>query len=343
MSDEYAVLVAPSASRTYAADAARLAAAELRWLARGVLDDSVDAEVVTLAGVEYVALSAASAELASVVAASSSAWALFAREGALLRPVELPRRQAFPDDVVTIPKYTGKTNDQFTHLLLGLTVAASARPELLVRGRGRVLDPVCGRGTTLSTALMLGHDAVGIDVDRRDIETYAGFLATWAKTHRLPHTHRFAPLRRNKRVVAQELDFAVYADRQAQKAGDGVRVQAFVADTADAADLLKPGSVDVIVGDLPYGVHHGSHRGRDLDRRPLELVREALPAWLTVLRAGGAIGLSFNAKTLRAADLAAVLREAGLHVAEGCEEFGHRVDASIHRELLVAVRSGGAR
>lgn len=338
MSGEYAVLVAPSASRTYAADAARLAAAELRWLARGALGDSISAEVTEIAGVEYVVLRAASPEVAAVVAASSSAWALFAREGALLRPVELPARRVFPDDVVTIPKYTGKTNDQFTRLLLGLALASSGRPELVTRPGGAVLDPVCGRGTTLSTALMLGHDSVGIDVDRRDIETYAGFLATWAKTHRLPHTHRFAPLRRNKRTVAQELDFTVYPDRAAQKAGSGVRVQAFAADTLDAGELVRPGSVDVIVGDLPYGVHHGSHRGHDLERRPRELVAQALPGWLSALRPGGAVGLSFNAKTLRPADLAAVLVDAGLTVAEGCAEFGHRVDASIHRELLIATR-----
>jgi SAM-dependent methyltransferase len=34
-----------------------------------------------------------------------------------------------------------------------------------MRGRGRVLDPMCGSGTVLRNAVELGHDAVGVDMD----------------------------------------------------------------------------------------------------------------------------------------------------------------------------------
>ena len=103
--------------------------------------------------------------------------ALFERDGEALRPVELPRRDRFDDDLLTILKYPGKTNEVFTKLLLNVTVwsgsanSGSDRPL-------RVLDPMCGRGTTLNQVLMNGWHAAGLDVDERDFDTYSAFLRT---------------------------------------------------------------------------------------------------------------------------------------------------------------------
>lgn len=340
---EYALLVAPSANRVYQADAPRLLAAELEIIcaARGVQLDDVRCE--RIGGVDYVLMTASDEQtLARLVAVSSAPYALFARSGRLLRPVELPRWARYGEDLVTIPKYTGKTNEQFTALLLNVTLAASARPQLLTGGRGTVLDPVCGRGTTLSLALLRGLDAVGVDVDRKDVEAYSTFLKTWARQHRLPHHHSFAPVRRNKRTLAQRLDVELYADRAAQKAGDGQRLSVLVADTTATSEYVKTASIDVIVGDLPYGVAHGSHRGHDLNRRADELLVAALPIWAGLLRRGGAVGLSFNTRTLRRATVEELCESAGLHVAGYGEAFAHKVDSSIHRDLVVAVRPGEA-
>ena len=54
--------------------------------------------------------------------------------------------------------------------------------------RLRILDPLCGRGTTLNQALMYGWHAIGVDVDERDVEAYAAFLPRWLKDKRLKHT-----------------------------------------------------------------------------------------------------------------------------------------------------------
>lgn len=338
---EYALLVAPSSNRVYQADAPRLLAAELQVVcaARGVQVDELRPEQI--AGVDYIVMTAQDeSALAELVSISSAPYALFARAGDLLRPIPLPANARFADDLVTIPKYTGKTNEQFTSLLLNVTLAACARPRLLTGGHGTVLDPVCGRGTTLSIALLRGLNAIGVDVDHKDVEAYSTFLKTWARNHRLPHHHSFAPLRRNKRTLAQRLDLELYADRAAQKSGDGRHLSVFVADTTAASELVKPGSVDVIVGDLPYGVAHGSHRGHDLNRRADELVASALPSWTGLLRDGGAIGLSFNTHTLRRETIEELYRRAGLVLAEYGETFAHKVDSSIHRDLVVATKPG---
>ena len=57
----------------------------------------------------------------------SAAYALFERVGDdLLRPVPLRPLARFDSDLITIPKYAGKTNEQFTRLLLNVTLLASA-------------------------------------------------------------------------------------------------------------------------------------------------------------------------------------------------------------------------
>ncbi|WP_106850712.1 TRM11 family methyltransferase [Blastococcus sp. Marseille-P5729] len=339
---EYALLVTPSANRVYSGDAPRLLAAELDVTARalGLGDPSV--RVVQLAGIDHVVLRADDEpRLAALAGSASAAYALYAREGDLLRPVPMPRPVAFTDDLVTIQKYTGKTNEQLTALLTNVTIAASARPHLLLGGRGRLLDPVCGRGTTLNLALLRGFDAFGVDVDRRDVEAYSTFLKTWARTHRLPHTHSYAPVRRHKKTIAHRLDVELFVDRAAQKAGRGQSVSVAVADTTAASQFFTVGSMDAIVGDLPYGVAHGSHRGHDLSRRADELVADAMPSWAAMLRPGGAIGLSFNTKTLRREQVEGQCIRAGLAVAPYGDVFEHRVDSSITRDLVVAVRPAG--
>ena len=57
----------------------------------------------------------------------STAMALFELDGEVLRPVALPRRDRFDDDLLTILKYAGKTNELFTKLLLNVTVWSIAR------------------------------------------------------------------------------------------------------------------------------------------------------------------------------------------------------------------------
>ncbi len=52
----------------------------------------------------------------------------------LLRPTALRPLAYFDDDLLTIQKYSGKTNEQFTKLLLNVTVLASSfAPQMLDR------------------------------------------------------------------------------------------------------------------------------------------------------------------------------------------------------------------
>lgn len=337
---EYALLILPTANRVYQLDAPRLLAGEVQIVCAALGIELVDVRQEQLAGVDYLLMSAHAEreQVAAALAICSTVYALYERVGDLLLPVPLPSGLRFAEDLVTIQKYTGKTNEQLTTLLLNVTLAASARPALLLGGRGKLLDPVCGRGTTLNVALRRGFNAFGVDVDRKDVEAYSTFVKTWARTHRLPHSHSFAAVRRNKKTLAERLDVELFTDRAQQKAGRGQQVSVVVADTTATNQFFAEASMDLIVGDLPYGVAHGSHRGHDLSRRADDLVAAAMPTWAAMLKPGAAIGLSFNSRTLRRSDVEAACVRAGLAVAPYGEQFAHRVDSSILRDLVVAVR-----
>jgi hypothetical protein len=60
--------------------------------------------------------------------------------------------------------------------------------------------------------------------------------------------------------------------------------------------------------------------------------------WAALLRPGGAVGIAWNTLVAPRAEAAAVLASAGLEPAESPPylSFGHRVDSSIVRDILVA-------
>src|SRR5205814_8129361 len=137
-------------------------------------------------------------------------------------------------------------------LLLNVTLLASAAAPAMLARRLTVLDPLCGRGTTLNQALMYGYDAVGIEREGKDVDAYSAFLRTYLKRKRLKHHAELNPVRRERKLVARRFEAAV---------GGAQTVTVFHADTADARQFLKAGCADVIVADAPYGVAHGSHTG----------------------------------------------------------------------------------
>ena len=341
----FALLVSPSANRVYAHAAPALTVAEL-----GVLDATVlggrlgPAEATEIAGVPYVTFAGDLSETdLRHVANVSTAFALFERDGDALRPVALQRLDCLDDDLLTILKYQGKTNEVFTKLLLNLTAASSASGPRMLTDRLRVLDPLCGRGTTLNQALMYGWHACGLDVDERDFDAYAAFLPRWLKDKRLKHSADTARLRREGRTYGRRFDARFALSKEAWAAGDDIRVSALLADSRDAADLLKVRSIDVVATDAPYGVQHGGRSDAGLRRSPLDLLAESLPGWVKVLRPGGAVGIAVNVHTCPRADLLALCSEVGLEPLDGpaYRGFDHRVDHAILRDVVVARKDAG--
>ncbi|GGK90285.1 TRM11 family SAM-dependent methyltransferase [Mangrovihabitans endophyticus] len=336
----YALLLAPSANRVYADQAGRLARAELSAFARVLSTDVQGIDEQTIGGVGYLAFESGTALTERDVAYLSNlsaAYALFERvDDGLLRPVPLSPLARYDSDLLTIAKYAGKTNEQFTRLLLNLTLLASASAGRMLADRLTVCDPLCGRGTTLNQALMYGYHAIGVEIDGKDVEAYKLFLQTYLKRKRLKHTADLVPVRRHGRRVGRRVEVTVAASRADRKAGDVQRLTVVQADTTQLDGLLRGNCADVLVADLPYGVAHGSHDAAGgLSRRPVELLERAVPVWVGLLRRGGALGLSWNTRVAGRARAEEILRAGGLEPVE-YHDLSHRVDQSIERDVLVA-------
>ncbi|MBI2706631.1 MAG: SAM-dependent methyltransferase [Actinobacteria bacterium] len=341
----YALLPRAGANRVYNAASLGLAAAELAFVCRELLGGRTQQLApVVIGGVDYLGFEVPSPladhELA-IVANISTLHALFERDGDLLRPVATVPLDLWDDDILTIQRYQGKTNEQFTRLLTNVTLAAAddCFRRALCHESVRLLDPLCGRGTTLNIAVLYGLEAAGLEAQRKEYDLYREFVVRWLKDKRVKHhveheTHRKgrdAPFRRTHiRYRAKERPDL--PERSIDVVND---------DTLNAMEHFKPRSIDLVVTDLPYGVQHQSTAAAGRPRRrPEALLEAALPVWFELLRAGGAIGMSWNRRTLHRDRLCELVEGAGLVIvgARDSEAFVHAVDRSITRDVLVARR-----
>jgi SAM-dependent methyltransferase len=342
---DYALLIQPSANRVYTEASTELVLGELAVLDEGPLGGILEGSAAStaIAGRDYVTFT--SPELGdrdrALLSTLSSLYVLFERHGDLLRPLDLGSTNVLDDDLVTIQRYAGKTNELFTRLLMNVTLASCAFAGERFTRRFRLLDPMCGRGTTLNWALVSGFDVSGVEIDRKDFDAYHHFLKTYLTRKRLKHKldmHSQGPGKKGVR----HLHASFAPTKEQYKAGDTIAVDVYNDDTLNIADRFRAGSFDVIVTDAPYGVQHGSHEGqRGLSRSPLDLVRDALPAWQRVLRPGGALGMSWNTLVASRERVVEIFEGAGLEVlgGEAYSRFGHRVDQAIVRDIIVARKS----
>ncbi len=341
----YALLPRASANRVYGEAAFALTSAELAVLDRATLGSIIAASRrATIAGVDYLLIDTNApftTDQLEVVANLSSIHALFEVNGERFRPCELVPLRRMDDDVVTIQRYAGKTNEAFTHLLVNVALAESADAlDRLRRGeRVHLLDPACGRGTSLNRGIVYGMDATGIELDQRDVEAYTQFILTWMKDKRLKHELAQAKLRKGRDVPAHRI--TVTYGRGKDKTTHRV-VDIIHDDTVGARTHLKARTADLLVCDLPYGVQHGSQSpGSRLARGPEGLLRDALPVWFDLMAPGAAMALAWNHNTLTRSALVDVVQSAGFELRSAADDqsFLHRVDRAILRDVLVAART----
>ena len=330
----YALLTKESANRVYADAAPDLLAAELSAVAEHFSFEVANVGVSSLGGVPYVVFDGDELTNTDQFIASnlSGTRALFAKEGDTLRPLDLQPLEWFDDDLISIQRYSGKTNEQFTHLLLNLTIAAStAARDRAARGdQVTLLDPVAGRGSSMNRGLMYGFDVAGVERNDKDVDQYRNFITTYLKDHRVKHKAETERFRKGELSGSSAFDVDIDRGRQSLRMACG--------DTAKAKQLMSGQNFDVVVGDLPYGVQHVA-TGKNVRRSPVELVQDSARAWHSVTAKGGAIGLAWNLLTMSRDDLTVALQSAGFTIVEHPRSFEHVVDRAITRDILVATRS----
>lgn len=338
---EYAILVLPNHNRVYRDQAPELAKAELKVLNTTVLGGKLTGispdRVGGMPCLNFSGPALAEGEL-SYFSALSFRYGFFAREGELFRALEVPEPKYFQDDILSILKYSGKTNEAFTALLYNVTLWAGAFAGDF-NSRLRVLDPVCGRGTTIYYGLYRGHDVDGVEVAKADVQAVDEFFSRYLKEHRFKHSIDRGRFKRRQGGMGKKIFVQGAPDKDILKS-DPFSCMVVGDDTVNVNDHYAKNTYHAIVADLPYGVQHGgSGPGRGYIKIEDLLIR-ALPGWTKVLKGGGSMGLSWNAKSVPRHELTGLLGKAGLEVLDGepFTEFRHRVDQAVERDLVVAIK-----
>lgn len=243
--------------------------------------------------------------------------------GPLLRPLETHFQPTFPIDLITARRYRGKTNETFTQFMLNLARFSSDfahRPWSALR----VFDPLCGGGTTLFVALVLGADVMGVERGKEEVETTAAFIEQYAREQGVACEVRRERLKKQGRRWQFNL-------------GPSHR-QCVIArgETTRSAELMigmKP--PHLIVTDLPYGIQH---RGE-----LTSLLSTALPVWSSMLVAGGALTFAWESARFPRGEMIALVESAGgLRVLNDppYDRLAHRVDRVIkQRDVIVAKKA----
>lgn len=337
----YALLEHPVHRRIYTDAAREIALAELR-LAGRCLADGGEAYVDGFGGPDCFVIAAREDEL-PLLAGLSFVYAAYELRGTadepLLRPVALP--PAYLDENVTsILKYAGKTNERFTRLLVNAAVFAG---DFARAPRLSLLDPVAGKGTTLFEALSRGYDASGMEIGGRVVHEASVYLKKYLETAKYKHTLETDRVSGENRVfTAERYRFTLGRDKR-EIAESPHRVTMVAGDARYADRCFPKESFEGIVGDLPYGIEHGNvtnEKQTGITRSPSELLDVCLPAWRRVLKPGGAMALAWNTFVLPRAAMREVVEKHGFRVLEDApfDAFAHRVDQAIRRDILVARR-----
>lgn len=343
----YAILLLPSVNQVYNAASEQLVIGELQSFNTAVLGHRINnVETSVIGGVAYLTFNCAdlSGNDISFIANLSFVYALFEVSGEAdslsLKPIGLNSLDRYDGDLLTILKFAGKTNQHFTRMLLNITLMASSFAGQMHTQRLTVFDPLCGRGTTLNQALMLGYHAAGIEMDAKDYEAYNIFIHRWLKEKRLKHRSNDIELRKDRQHQARRLSIQLASDKTAYKSGDVQTLDFVQADTLQAGTFFKAGFCQLIVTDLPYGIKHGNRSAEGLAKSPGKLLAQALPGWSRLLCQGGAIGIAWNTHLAAKKDIIALLEDAGLRPYPGTSgnQFVHRVDQAILRDIVVATR-----
>ena len=324
--------LAPQRSTQYSNLARDLAEAEL--LASPIGSTVQDVSLQKIAGQDYVQFSLPGPitdETACLLASMAMLGGVFETfdaigdvSGPLLRPVPATHPAFISPDMAATRRYKGKTNEAFTHFLCNMAKYASdfAREEWAALD---VVDPLCGGGTTLFTALSLGADVAGLDVDRTDVESTAAFITQYCRENRIALATKEERLRK---LGARRWLFQIGRD-------DVRRCMLAIGDAGQTRELLQGfGRPHLIVTDLPYGIQHSG---------PLHgLLADCLPGWTELLLSGGAIAFSWDSTRLDRQEMMMLVgKVADLEVVDRppYDRLAHRVDRVIkRRDVLVARR-----
>lgn len=296
--------------------------------------EAAQAEIAGLPALELNCPKALDSRAIAALRRHSLLYGLFEQraDGALM-PVAGREDAYLGEDLPGILKYKGKTNELFTQLLVNVALYSGDFWNQDVPLT--LLDPMCGRGTTLYVGANRGWYCTGADVDKADLREAEQFFKRYLEYHRFKHTLERASLTVQGQKSAPSIQFTFSDTSENYKQKKTAALRLVTADACGVRQIFGARSFHMIVCDLPYGVQHMSSGGN------LEsLLAKVLPGWREALKPGGTVAVSFNAQTLKPDRVLNLMESAGLEpLSDGpYRQFSHWVEQAVTRDVAVARR-----
>ncbi|HKJ04452.1 MAG TPA: hypothetical protein VJ974_02560 [Geopsychrobacteraceae bacterium] len=312
-----ALLVSPSAKNAFFHDYLDVARAELAWLI-----GHTEITHTKVSAMDFFEIWI-SEDLLPRLTSLSFLHGVFERQGEQLIPLPVATPFGLDEDFVFGAKFKGKTNELLTQLLINVGLRSIDYRSV---ADVKLLDPMCGRATTLLWAMRYGMKAKGIEQDGKALTDIRQNVKKWCKVHRQKHqfTEGFVG-KSNKQQVGKFVDFAA----------NGASMRVICGDSVEASSLLKGERFDLLVSDLPYGVQHFT---TSRTRNPLKVVTASAAGWVDSLKSGGVIVLAFNSYLPKREELLAAFTEYGMQVLNF--SAAHRMSESIVRDVVILKKTG---
>jgi len=352
----YLLLQHPGHNRVYYNASDKLALSELNIACFNMDCECENVSIIEIAGVRYLSFETES-ELSlhdlQMLSRLSFIFAFYRaeknKEDFVLYPIQKHELNFIDDKISTMLKYRGKTNELFTRLMINIAMLSS---DFSYGDKIKLIDPIAGRGTTLYEGLVYGMDVCGVELEKSSVDESVNFFKKFLQEDRIKFSfqkRRIAGANKAEAIFSEEFSYMLRnSDIAINKSFNMV-----CGNTLDLRKYFKAESFEIMVGDLPYGVVHGnvssmrgngaSGKGRKLKkggptRNPVELLESALPAWYKVLKRGGVAVIAWNSFLIQRNELAKYFEAVGFSVLSGefYDEFEHKVDRAIKRDILVA-------
>jgi len=307
------LLISPRAKNAYFNDYIDVAKAELA----GLIGQQVD-QHRTVAAMDFFDIEIDDAQL-PLLASLSFVYGIFERHENKLIPMPVDVSYGLHEDFVFGAKFKGKTNELLTQMLINVGLQNISYKSI---ADVKLLDPMCGRATTLLWGMRYGMKTKGIEQDVKALGDIRQNVKKWCKVHRQKHQFSEGLIggKTSKKKKAKFVEFT--ANNASMRVIEG--------DSTDARNLLEGQKFDLMVSDLPYGVQHFTS---NKTRNPLAVLEACASDWSESLRPDGVMVLSFNSYIPKRRELIGVFEDFGLQALDFSAP--HRMSESIVRDVVV--------
>jgi hypothetical protein len=345
----YLLLRNPGHNRVYYLESEKLALAELTLTTRRFQQTCSNIESVEIAGINYLSFTVAQALSETELRWLSHLSFIFAlyqqsvdTADSALHPVALTPSTFVDPKISMLLKYSGKTNELFTRMMINMGIVTS---DFGLDDTIQLLDPVSGKGTTLFEGAIRGFDVTGIETERKMVHEATIFFKKFLEQEKYKHAlskHTMYSSTTGSEAFIQLFEYA--RDKENFKSEKSRKHLAFIAGSAiHARRYFKAEKFHLIIGDLPYGIAHGNKGKKKHNtptRSPEELMDTCLPDFHKILKTGGSLVLAWNTFVWPREAFVDLLQKEGFQVLTDGPygDFVHRVDQSIKRDIVVALK-----